>query len=177
MMQTNYGKLPLAIDPATGRAKLVRGSVEYPRGRERHRRATPADAPRTNAGPVVAGAGVKPAPSLSSPPEYDSKLEAARARYWWSLQMAGDITRVVHHPFSVEIGIDCTYEPDFLVEWPSGRIQVEEVKGHLKMKNARDSVTRLKAAAMKLPMFHWTLTRRIRSQWQERVIQAEAPHD
>jgi hypothetical protein len=76
----------------------------------------------------------------------------------------------VHHPFTVLLSTKREYTPDFLIEYPDGRIQVEEVKGNIKQKNARDSITRLHLAAAKLPMFDWRLTMRIRGQWEEKCI-------
>jgi hypothetical protein len=86
------------------------------------------------------------------------------------LKLGKDVTRFVYHPFTIQLAQKKAYTPDFLIEFPDGRIQVEEVKGHLKMKNARDSITRLHVAAAKLPMFDWRLTMRIRGQWEERCI-------
>lgn len=169
-MQTQYGKLPIVVDPTTGRAKMVRGSVD---GHATGTKSAPStrrylDKPKGEASLTVAGAGSSPA---SSPIDaYDSKLEAARATYLGYLMLAGDIKRVIHHPFTTDLAVELEYTPDFMIWWKDGRIQVEEVKGHLKQKNARDSMSRLKMAASKFPMFEWFLTMRIRGQWEERPI-------
>ena len=64
-----------------------------------------------------------------------------------------------------------TYTPDNLLEWADGRIQVEEIKGHIKMKNTR-GITRLHVAATLLPMFDWRLTLCDRyGVWEERRIE------
>lgn len=109
-------------------------------------------------GRLVEGSPTSSMPAARSPvKEFDSKLEAARARYLTGLTLAGEVRRVVYHPFKVEIGPGRWYTPDFLVEWSNGALVVEEVKGHVQMKNARDSISRLHAAADKLPMFVWQL--------------------
>ncbi len=169
MIQTGYGKM--AIEEYTpGKFRSVRGSVG---GHATGTTSAPStrrspDKPKGEAGLTVAGAGSSPAPSPID--RYDSKLEAARATYLGYLLLAKDIRRVVHHPFTVQLSEHRTYTPDYLIEWLDGRIQVEEVKGSTKQKNARDSITRLHLAAAKLPMFDWRLTRRVRGQWDEKKV-------
>lgn len=148
-VKTNYGELPIVVDPTTGRARLVRGgaTTALEAGQVGH------VAPGKRALPVS-----NPAPSpAAAVDEFDSKLEAKRARYWSMLVLSGEIKRFKYHPFTVPIGPKRTYTPDFLVEYPDRRIVIEEVKGSLKMKNARDSVTRAHAAAGLLPSFSWRL--------------------
>lgn len=136
-MKTNYGDLPIRIDG--GKAQLVRGEG-------------------------VSGSTAMVAPSQepvrgrqtpSSEDGFDSKLEALRHRHLSMLVLAGEVKRFKYHAFSVLIGPGKKYTPDFLVEYADGRIVIEEVKGSLKMKNARDSITRLHVAAGLLPMFGW----------------------
>lgn len=88
---------------------------------------------------------------------YDSKLEQTRARELGFALLAGEIRAWRYHPFTVPIGVQRTYTPDFLVVALDGAITLEEIKGSLKAKNGRDSVTRLHAAAALLPMFRWEL--------------------
>lgn len=168
-MQTQYGNLPIEIDPSTGRAKMVRGE----RGgnmRGPHKTASIQQSADKDASAADASRKSGSNPDPSSIDAYDSKLEAARATYWGYLLLAKDIRSVVHHPFTVQLSEKRAYTPDYLVEWLDGRLQVEEVKGSPKQKNARDSITRLHLAAAKLPMFDWRLTSRIRGQWQEQRI-------
>lgn len=157
-MQTNYGQLPLVVDPTTGRAKVVRG------GTTAAREARPGDKRRDQDKKALLVSN--PVPSLTD--VYDSKLEAARAHYLGMLALAKDIRQVIHHPFTIELAPNRRYTPDFLVWWADGRITVEEVKGHLKQKNARDSITRLHVAAARLPMFGWMLIVRVHGQWETR---------
>lgn len=138
MVQTNYGKLAIVEDRTTGHFRMaggegVSGSTSAP--------ATPKE----------------PVRGRQTPPtdEFDSKLEALRHRHLSMLVLAGEVRRFRYHAFSVLIGPGKKYTPDFLVEYADGRIVIEEVKGSLKMKNARDSITRLHVAAGLLPMFGW----------------------
>lgn len=162
MTQTNYGPMQLE-EYAKGKVRLVQGGVDSrPDGRKLQRatdlsdgRPGKAEATRRSPAPLDA---------------YDSKLEACRADYLFKLQLAKDVRRVVHHPFTVHLSEKRSYTPDNLIEWKDSRITIEEVKGNIKQKNARDSITRLHLAAAKLPMFDWRLTMRIRGQWEERKI-------
>lgn len=163
-MRTNLGNLPITIDPVTGQAKVVRGSVQHAPAK---RRALVVDA-ATQAHELAHGAARRDGPKLLTTalaPTFDSQLEADRAQFLFGLQLAGAVWQYVHHPFSVEIAPGCRYTPDFLVQWQDGLITIEEIKGSLKQKNARDSITRLKVAAAKLPMFRWLLITRVERQW------------
>lgn len=172
-MQTGYGKMAIE-EYAPGKVRMVGSGESKTRAAGERSEAHRPDCKRK---PKEAGknaeATTRTLQTGSSPVKdaYDSKLEAARATYLGYLQLAKDIKKVVHHPFSVPIAGARDYTPDFLIEWADGRIQVEEVKGSLKQKNVRDSITRLHVAATKLPMFDWRLTMRIKGQWEERIIQ------
>lgn len=106
----------------------------------------------------------------SAEERFDSKLEVSRSQYLGMLVLAKDVRMVIHHPFTVQLSEKRSYTPDFFIWWTDGRLQVEEVKGSTKQKNARDSITRLHLAAAKLPMFDWRLTRRVRGQWDEKKV-------
>lgn len=149
---TNYGALPIEVDLTTGRARMVRAGVP--------RRIRVAEPP-------------EPAEAPARRSVYDSALEAARARYLGLLSLDGEVRQVCHHLFHVELAPGTVYTPDFLVWRGDGSITIEEVKGSLKMQNARDSVTRLKVAAGLLPMFRWVLVTRVGRLWKERVIPSE----
>lgn len=150
-MQTNYGELDVVIDETTGRAtmKRVRGgaTMALEAGQVKH------IAPGKRALPVF-----NPVPSsTTAAAEFDSKLEALRDRHLRVLIMAGEIKSVRYHFLTIQIAPGVRYTPDNYVEYSDGRIVVEEVKGSLKQKNARDSITRLKVAAGLLPMWSWRL--------------------
>lgn len=160
-MRTNLGNLPITIDPVTGQAKVVRGSSI-----SRHSQtAAEASAGRANPGRGEVAGSI---PALA--PTFDSQLEHARSQYLWGLQLAGNVRGYAYHPFTVHLAKGLTYTPDFLVWWDDGLSTIEEVKGSLKQKNARDSLTRLKMAADKLPMFRWMLITRVRQEWRTRRI-------
>lgn len=158
-------RLPVEVDDH-GRAKAVRGSVCGPTRTGTKQAQYPRRSPSSVDGPVVAGAGLNPAPSPAN--AFDSKLEEQRDRHFSMLMLAGDVKRYRYHPFTMQIGPGKRYSPDFLVEYADGRIVLEEVKGNLKMKNARDSVTRLHVAAGLLPMFVWRLV--IGKAMEERIV-------
>lgn len=152
-MQTNYGVMDL--EERNGKTRLVRGGVAGTR--------------QGNPAVAVESAGSSPAPSPSAAVDpFDSKLEALRHRHLSMLVLAGEVKRFQYHPFTIAIGPGKKYTPDFLVEYPDGRIVIEEVKGSLKMKNARDSVTRLHVAAGQLPMFSWRLV--VGDAMEERLV-------
>lgn|SRR5574340_836437 len=172
-MLTQYGNLPIAIDPATGKAKVVRGSTEGRAAEEKGERSRSTERGFANRIklPGRKGVGNEPVSSPALAPTFDSQLEADRAHYLYGLQLAGDVKVYVHHPFPVPLAKKgLSYTPDFLVWWADGRITVEEVKGSLKQKNARDSRSRLKMAADKFPMFEWQLVMRVRREWRVRRI-------
>lgn len=143
-MITHLGELNLTIDPKTGHARRQRETVEAQLEWNQH----------------------------TDP--FDSKLEGVRANYLYKLQLAGDVKQYVYHPFKITIariyvkGKPKTmyYEPDFLTWWRDGRIVIEEIKGSLDQKNARDSITRFHVASGLLPMFQWQLVTRRRGQWE-----------
>lgn len=169
MIQTGYGKM--AIEEYTpGKFRSVRVGESKTRAAGERSARTPSGL-RGNRN--HAEATTRTLHNGSSPPDdYDSKLEAARATYLGYLLLAKDIRLVRHHPFTVPLTNSRTYTPDFLVWWEDGRITVEEVKGSVESKNARDSITRLHVAASMFPMFRWHLVLRIRGVWEERLIHA-----
>ena len=146
-------RLPVEID-ANGRAKAVRGGV--------------AGNTSVHGASAQKTAGSSPAPSPIAP--YDSKFELARAKFFDTLILAKEMRMYVHHPFTIQLAPKRTYTPDFLVVWMDGRMDIEETKGSLKMKNVRDSITRLHVAAVKLPMFTWFLVLRTEGRWEKHLI-------
>lgn len=145
-VRTNYGELDLeTIDGKTRLVQLKAAALQV----------NPPIVQRDVSGGTVYESALNGTVLASE--GFDSKLEAKRARHWALLVLAGEIRRYKYHPFTVSIGPKRTYTPDFLVEYPDRRLVIEEVKGSLKMKNARDSVTRAHAAAGLLPSFSWRL--------------------
>lgn len=164
-MQTNLGNLPITVDPVTGRAKMTRGGVDGDtRPDWRPLREGSHQSAQAGARRVASRAGSIPALASS----FDSQLEADRDRYLYGLQLAGEIRKYVYHPESFPIGTDMIYTPDFMVWWANFSITMEEIKGSLKMKNARDSITRLKVAACLYPQFQWQLIIRVNEEWRIR---------
>lgn len=153
-MLTNFGELDVHIDMKTGRAK-VRGSST-----SRH---SSVAGERSHNGQV---AGSNPAPA----PTYDSKLEARYAQYLDVLVFCKEIKGYKYHPFTVKLAPKRTYTPDFAIQSNDGQVTIVELKGSIRMKNARDSITRLHVAAANLPMFQWKLVERVKGQWKETTI-------
>lgn len=164
-MRTSLGNLPITIDPVTGQARMVRGGVDVTRKRTASMSVWPLHG---------AAAGITtplPGQETALAPSFDSQLEADRAEYLFRLQLAGEIRQYVHHPYPFPIGNDLIYTPDFMVWWADFSITIEEVKGSLKQKNARDSLTRLKVAACLYPQHQWQLLTRVRQEWRTRRMQ------
>lgn len=184
-MLTQYGKLAIEVDPRTGRAKMLPGSRPSAdnvcgRADSAMRQSRPPKTPRQSRVHTVERT-MKSSSAESRPPavhgaDYDSQLEADRHRYWGLQQLCGgDIAGVIHHPFTLHLTPELDYTPDLLILFNDGRVQVEETKGHLKMKNARDSITRLKMAADRFPTWTWILVTGPRTRWTERYIGGRRP--
>ncbi len=112
------------------------------------------------------GVGSKPAPS----PQYDSKLEARYAQYLHCLKYGKEIDHWHYHPFTLLLPGGIKYTPDFAVCYDSGfvgfyRVEIHELKGHMRMKNVRDSVTRLRIAQGLFPWLWFKIISRSKGQW------------
>lgn len=106
----------------------------------------------------------------ASRPAFDSKLEAAYDQYLSALKHAGEIQAFWYHPLTLKLPGGIRYTPDFMV-WPNdGKVQIHECKGSLKMKNARDGITRLKIAAGVFRCFDFRLVMRSRGKWEVSTI-------
>lgn len=86
--------------------------------------------------------------------QYASRLRLERA--------AGLILAWQYEPRRFTIGVRRTYKPDFRVvsrDPADGRLRVRyvEIKGNIHMRNARDGVTRLAAAALRYPQYTWEI--------------------
>lgn len=92
-------------------------------------------------------------------PHYRSKTEARYALYLREQQAEGKIGQFWYEPFSLRLGADCHYRPDFLVEIHT--LHCVEVKGAWIRDRAMDKV---RAAATRYPCFTFTL-----AQWKDGV--------
>lgn len=111
-----------------------------------------------------------PAPS----PPYDSKTEAQYAVYLSHLKLAVEILDYRHHPFTFLLPGGVKYTPDFLIidehisnGPPAPFFEIHEIKGSLKMKNARDSVTRFRIARGLFPWWRFKLIELSDGQWRQ----------
>lgn len=99
-------------------------------------------------------------------PVHDSKLEASYELYLSALKHAGEIQAFWYHPLTLKLPGGVRYTPDFMV-WPNeGKVQIHECKGSLKMKNARDGITRLKISAGSFVCFDFKLVYQKKGQWE-----------
>jgi hypothetical protein len=105
--------------------------------------------------------------------EFDSKLEAEFASVLEQWRSDGRIIEWRYHPLRFRIAHNCSYEPDFATwEELNGfpRTAVYEVKGSWKMKNARDTRTRLLIACALFPYFTWYGVTREADEWHYEQI-------
>ena len=117
----------------------------------------------------VAGVTAVPKAKLSSSSPYKSKLENAWANYLQGLWALKAITSWWYEPLNLRLpGGRNFYKPDFLVLSETG-LTFYEVKG----RNLSDdrSLVKMKTAAGLTPWAKFILVKRIRGNWEERVIQ------
>ena len=150
-MLTNYGDLSITIDTKTGRAKRAGGDGRSESPAKGHTRRS------------------LQAPNAPSP-SYDSKLEARYHQYISCLLFTRTIRRAWYHPVTFLLPGGVKYTPDFLLEMPDGALELHECKGSLKMKNVRDSLTRLRLVAGLHPWVTCKVIQRIKGQWVEREV-------
>lgn len=156
MLRSNYGNLPVSINPVTGRAELVRGSL---RGIEQSQRG--ASGPRGRN-----GAGSSPVPASSS--AYKSKLELAYSRYLDALKAAGEIDGWRYEPANFRLpGKKNFYKPDFVV-WKGRTVAFYDTKGRNKSDDR--SLVKIKTAAGLNPWARFYQVRRVKGVWDERGI-------
>ena len=130
MIATSYGKLPIVVDPTTGRARLVREDKA-----------------------ANSGSQGRMMESRTPSPARRSKLEQAYGSFLELEQRAGAITAFWHEPFSFKLADGKRYRPDYLVLHLDGRTECVEVKGY--HANIRDSLTHLAWAAQRFPFHVW----------------------
>lgn len=100
---------------------------------------------------------------------FDSKLEL---NFAWELErrrLARIIEEWRYHSMRFRLAPNVTYTPDFCARC-GDRLTFYEVKGSWKMKNARDSRTRLQIAAYVYWWFGWQAVTQEDGQWVFEVI-------
>jgi hypothetical protein len=109
-----------------------------------------------------------PATSLRSP--YRSKTEARYADVLRWRQAEQQISAWWYEPFSLRLGANCHYRPDFLVALHgTSRLALVEVKGAWIRDRAMDKP---RAAATRYPCFVFVLAQWDRHRWTENLILA-----
>ena len=115
--------------------------------------------------------------SLSLGIEFDSRLELDFADWLDGELAARRISQWKYHALRFQLAPGLTYTPDFLAvpNRPGGSTNIYEVKGSWKMKNARDSRTRLKIAAWHYSWLNWYgVTRGDDGDWEfETILKAQ----
>ena len=111
-----------------------------------------------------------PAPRLTD--GYRSKLERFYAQRLDAEQHAGVVLHWEYEPFSLRLGHDCFYMPDFLVIYRAQPtlIELHETKGHWREK-AR---VKIKAAAKQHYYFRFQAVQYNRGEWIYEPIPAKA---
>jgi hypothetical protein len=84
-----------------------------------------------------------------------NKTEARRAQELEVKRRAGEIAGWWYEALTLKLADDTRYTPDFLVQYPSGQLELEEVKGFLR----EDAAVKIKVAA-KLYPFRFTMYQR-----------------
>jgi hypothetical protein len=101
---------------------------------------------------------------------YRSKTEARYAEVLRWRQATGEIEQWWYEPFSIRLGADLFYLPDFMVQRPGTLLlELVEVKGSYIRDRAMDKP---KAAASKFLCFVFTLAQWDRQTWTETRIMA-----
>lgn len=109
--------------------------------------------------------------ALPSERRYKSNLEERYAVRLELLRSAGEIVDWYYEPFNIRLADGTFYRVDWAIKMPDGTIECHETKGwHA---NMRDSRTRWKIAADRLPWFRWVFVterrRRGGSEWEMEV--------
>ena len=116
------------------------------------------------------GKSAKPVKAKARPvrrtPGRMNKLEAAYAEYLDLLLAAGEILAWDFEPEKLRIGHKCFYTPDFRVVMHDRTIRMVDVKGH----REDDAIVKIKAAAVRHPLYEWALAERRDGDWWETLI-------
>jgi len=116
----------------------------------------------------------KKKPRVAKPTGYgetfDSPLELDFAAELESLMRNRQIREWRYHPLRFRLAPNVSYTPDFMLVHLNESLALYEVKGSWKMKNARDSRTRLEIAAYRYPWFQWHAVTRVDGAWSYKQI-------
>jgi len=105
---------------------------------------------------------------------FDSQLELDFAAELENSLIGRRIREWRYHPLRFRLAPNVTYTPDFMLVHLDESFALYEVKGSWKMKNARDSRTRLEIAAYRYPWFQWiAITRDREGVWREEPINCD----
>lgn len=103
---------------------------------------------------MIAKARVVPLPGGNA-------TERAYAERLRLLQLGGEVAKFWFEALKLQIGSRCWYTPDFLVQLPTGELQLHEVKGFMR----DDALVKLKAVAAQFP-YKLIVVRKIKGAWQ-----------
>lgn len=97
-------------------------------------------------------------------------LNRVEARYWDRLVLRGDVPWFAAHRFTLLLGPDCRFTPDFSVQRTDGTFEFHEVKGPF-IRTGDDGMVKLRTAASQFPMFRWVLAQEGKDKsWTEKEI-------
>ena len=98
---------------------------------------------------------------------YRSKWEWEYAEYLDRLVAAKRVLVWRYEPERLEIGVGAKYTPDFSVLLPGAeRVEYREVKGYRR----EASIVRIKAAALRYPLFRFVLVTKRNGHWHHQPI-------
>ncbi len=109
----------------------------------------------------------KQAPKVIKPRQ--NKTEAAYEGWLSVRRLVGDIHGYAFQPCRWQLAERCSYQPDFMVCYPEGRIDFVDCKG---TKGDRywieeDSKIKIRCCAEKYRMFGWVITWCVKGEWRE----------
>lgn len=92
---------------------------------------------------------------VARPDRYKSDLERRYATHLQLLQLAGEVAAWRYEAIKLRLADGAWYTPDFMVEFPDGRLECHETKGFMR-EAAR---VRLRVAAEQFPCFRFLVVR------------------
>lgn len=95
-----------------------------------------------------------------------NKLEMRYSQFLDVLKFTGDIKDWRFEATKLRLANNCTLTPDFLVITKDGATEYHETKGFLR----EDSWIKLKVAAETYPWWPFKLVRRIKGEWEIKVV-------
>jgi hypothetical protein len=96
-----------------------------------------------------------------------NKTERLRAIDLEAMKRTGQIAQWWYEQWTFKLADDTRYTPDFVVQRPSGALEVEEVKGHMR----DDALVKLKVFVAQFP-FPTRVFRLIKGSWEVEVFRA-----